>query len=285
MNFSSLSRSSPFFSGRAFLLRPQLVRFKSTATKSVPFPSSPLKLEVAVTPKKVTLKFAEYSNIPVTPRVIKAASITKDLNDSTEMKTNKRPDTTKTKATKTTATKAAGPDKESEGASAVSLLKASKPGKKQSPSSVQSKVLECWVDASPTHIGIVIGNRYKIFALKDGWMTKTRDVNWAETAAFELAVQYLTQQGYVGRAQIKSDSYTALLAISGGKVRVPEIMESARRTGDALKISSFAVETVKVPRKANIADRFASGKTMEGYEELQGDITIPEALAPFVKAL
>ncbi|KAG8750214.1 hypothetical protein FRC11_010653 [Ceratobasidium sp. 423] len=285
MSISGLPRSTSMLSRRIFTPRPsQLVRFKFTAIKPAPLPSPPLKLEVAITPKKVTLKFAEYSNVPVMPRVTKAASTAKDPNDSAEAKAKKGSGATGTKATETAVVKVTGSDKESEAANATPVPKVSKSSKKRSPCSIKSEVVKCWVDASPTHIGIIIGNRYKIFALKEGWMTKTRDVNWAETAAIELAVQCLIQQGYVGRAQIKSDSYTALLAMSGGKVRVPEIMESVRRTGEVLKISSFTIKRVKVPRKANLADKFTSGKAVEGYEELEGDITIPEALAPFVKA-
>ncbi|KAG8752031.1 hypothetical protein FRC11_008744 [Ceratobasidium sp. 423] len=131
---------------------------------------------------------------------------------------------------------------------------------------------------------IIIGNWYKIFALKEGWMTKTCDVNWAETAVVKLTVQYLIQQGYVGQVWIKLDSYTVLLAMSGGRVRVPKIIESACHMGDVLKISSFTIKRVKVPHKVNLADKFTSRKAMKEYKELEGNITIPEALAPFMKA-
>ncbi|KAG8734797.1 hypothetical protein FRC11_003647, partial [Ceratobasidium sp. 423] len=180
-------------------------------------------------------------------------------------------DATGTKATETTVVKAVGPDKES--------LDSVKP--------TTGKVRECWVDASYTHIGIVIGSRYKVFALKEGWMTKTRDINWAETAAVELAVQIAFQRRWHGILKIKSDNQAAQLAMFGGKVRVPEIMESARRKDDILKTSNFTIEGEKVSSKNNIAHKFSGGGivSVEGYEKLEPGITIPEALVPFVEEL
>ncbi|CAE6458217.1 unnamed protein product [Rhizoctonia solani] len=159
---------------------------------------------------------------------------------------------------------------------------------KESPGSVKStKVRECWVDASYTHIGIVIGRQYKTFALKEGWMIKTRDINWAETAAVELAVQIASQRRWQGIIKIKSDCQAAVLAMFGGKVRVPLIMESARRKDDVLKTSNFTIEVAKVSSKDNIAHQFSAGGTVsvEGYTKLEGDIIIPEALVPFVEEI
>jgi hypothetical protein len=131
----------------------------------------------------------------------------------------------------------------------------------------------------------VIGDHYKVFALNNGWMSKSRDINWAETAAFELLAQVLAQQGRSGVVYVNSDSATALRAMSGERVKVPEIVESARRTGDILKSSMFTIKGVKISRTTNLADRFTRGKTLDGYKEMKGDITVPEALVPFVTAL
>ncbi|KAG8686697.1 hypothetical protein FRC11_008520 [Ceratobasidium sp. 423] len=266
MIFSTLARSTSTLSRRVFTPRPsQLARFKSSSTtySISPSPSSVVRLEIAVTSKEVTLRLVEAKT---------------------------ETDSMGTKAAKTTIVKAVGSGKESKAPSAIPVPIASKPTKKESPDSVRStEIVECWVDGSNTHIAIVIGSRYKTFVLKDGWMTKTRDVNWAETAAIELAVEYLAQHGYTGLALIKSDSTAALIAVTGGTVGVPEVMESAHRTGsviEALK-TNLAIETVKVPSKNNIAHQFSRGTIVnaDGYEELEGNLTIPEALVPFVKAL
>ncbi|KAG8750219.1 hypothetical protein FRC11_010642, partial [Ceratobasidium sp. 423] len=186
-------------------------------------------------------------------------------------KTKTEPDATGTKATETTVVKAAESDKESPG----------------SIKPTTGKVRECWVDASYTHIGIVVGSRYKTFALKEGWMTETRDMNWAETVAVELAVQIAFQRRWHGTLKIKSDSQAALLGMFGGKIRVAEIIESARRKDDVLKFSNFTIEGEKVSSKDNIAHQFSGGGivSVEGYQKLEGDITIPEALAPFVEEI
>ncbi|KAG8738181.1 hypothetical protein FRC11_001574 [Ceratobasidium sp. 423] len=263
----------------------QLVRCKSTTTKPILFSPLSRKPQVAVTPMGVTLKFAKDSGAPVVPKVAKTTPTLKGLQASIEAKIKKALDTMGTDATKTVTTKAARSDKKSK-AAATATSKVPKSGKEELPNLAKStEATPYWVDASPTHIAIVIGSRYKVFTLNDGWMTKTRDVNWAETAAFELLALILVQQGRTGVIQVNSDSLTALRAISGERIRVPEIMESARRTGDVVKTSMFTVKGVKVSSTANLADKFTRGKTVNGYEEMKCDITIPEALAPFVTAV
>ncbi|KAG8686696.1 hypothetical protein FRC11_008519 [Ceratobasidium sp. 423] len=266
MNFSSLARSTLTLSRRVFTPRPsQRVRFKSSSTTySISLSSaSVLRLEIAVTSKEVTLRLVE---------------------------TKTETGVAGTKEVKNTVVKAVGSDKESKASNATQAPIASKPASKESPDSVKSEVVECWVDASHTHIAIVIGKRYKIFVLKDGWMTESRHPNWAETVAIELAVEYLAQHGYTGLALIKSDNPRALIAMTGGKVGDPETMESVRRTDrviKSLKTSNLTIEKVKISSHNDIAPRFSRGTIVdaEGYEELEGDLSIPEALVPFVKVL
>ncbi|KAF8748782.1 hypothetical protein RHS01_10612 [Rhizoctonia solani] len=138
---------------------------------------------------------------------------------------------------------------------------ATKPTRSKSPGTIP-----CWVDASPTHIAIVIGDCYKVFALNNGWMTKSRDVNWAETAAFELLARILAQQGRSGVVHVNSDSAAALRAMSGERLYV-------------------YYQRVKVSRTTNVADGFTRGKVVNGYKEMGDNITVPDALVPFVKAL
>jgi hypothetical protein len=129
---------------------------------------------------------------------------------------------------------------------------------------------------------VVVGKHYKTFTLKQGWETKQRDINWAETAAFELLVQVLATKGYVGPVLVKSDSATALRAITGSKVRVQNIIDSAQRLNAILKVSAITLHGIKVLSKANLADPFTKGKVIEGYHELEDSIAIPKALAPFM---
>ncbi|CAE6505550.1 unnamed protein product [Rhizoctonia solani] len=185
----------------------------------------------------------------------------------------------KTKATKAVGSKVAGSVKTAKTTAAPKMTKSSK---EKSSTIKHMNAVPCWVDASTTHIAVLIGNQYKVFALNNGWESKSRDINWAETAAFELLAQILAQQGRTGVVQVNSDSATALRAMSGGRVRVPEIMESARRTDDILETSMFAIKGVKVCRTTNLADKFTRGKTMDGYEQMKGDIVVPEALVPYV---
>ncbi|KAG8746365.1 hypothetical protein FRC11_012748 [Ceratobasidium sp. 423] len=247
MNLSSLSRSTSILSRRVFTPCPsQFVRFRSSSTTYfIPLSSSTV----------VRLEIAVNSK-EVTLKLVQT-----------------EPDATGTRV--------------SEVADTTPVPKVSKSSEKESVSVMGTEIAECWVDASPTHIGIVIGSRYKTFALKEGWMTKTRDVNWAETAAIELAVEYLAQHGYTGLARIRSDSATALLALSGGKVKVPEIMESVHRTESVLKSSNLTIKRVKVASKKNIAHRFSRATIVNvgGRKELEGGLTIPDALAPFMEAV
>lgn len=140
----------------------------------------------------------------------------------------------------------------------------------------------CWVDASPTRIAILIGCKYKVFNLKEGWRKKKRDVNWAETVAFELLAQVLIAQCQAGLVHVNSDSQTALRAIAGRKNRIPKIMSSAQRLDSVLKASRFKLKGVKVSGKQNPADPFSKGRITEGYEEIQEAILIPKALTRFV---
>lgn len=142
--------------------------------------------------------------------------------------------------------------------------------------------MPCWVDASPSRIAVLVGDSYKTFPLKKGWNEKGRDINWAETASFELLVQVLAAMGFRGKAQVKSDSATALNAVAGRKNRVKDITESVQRLGANLKTSKITLQNSKVKSKANLADPFTRGKITQGYTEIKMPITIPLALAPFV---
>ncbi|KAB5590543.1 hypothetical protein CTheo_6015 [Ceratobasidium theobromae] len=150
--------------------------------------------------------------------------------------------------------------------------------------SQHAQPLLCWVDASLTRIAVLVGCDYKTFALKKGWQTKNRDINWAETAAFELLAQILVARGHVGPVKVKSDSSTALRAVTGNKVRVREIVASAQRLNSVVEVSDFTLKGVKVPTKGNLADPFTRGRKVEGYQKMEDVIVIPEALIPFVVA-
>ncbi|CUA71643.1 hypothetical protein RSOLAG22IIIB_09748 [Rhizoctonia solani] len=140
----------------------------------------------------------------------------------------------------------------------------------------------CWVDASSTRIAILIGQDYLTFSLKKGWQTKKRDINWAETIAFELLAQVLVSRGQIGAVKVSSDSHTALRAVAGSKVRVREIIESAQRLNTLVDGSSFTLKGVKVPTKRNLADPFTRGKKVDGYQRMVDTIVVPEALASLV---
>ncbi|CAE6458405.1 unnamed protein product [Rhizoctonia solani] len=290
MYFLGLSRSGSMFSQRVVApILSSFIRSKSTTTKSILFSPSPRKLEVAVTPKRVTLKFAEDQSTKVVPKITKAASTAKDLKSGIEAKIKKGLNAMTLKSTKSVTNKAASPVKISKATATTKQPKASKLGKKETSNTNATfdspTTVPCWVDASSTHIAIVIGDHYKVFALNNGWMNKSRDINWAETAAFEILARILAQQGRSGIVHVNSDSAAALRAMSGERVKVPEIMESVQRTSDIVKTSMFTIKGVKVSRTINRADGFTRGKTVDGYKEMKDDITVPEALVPFVTAL
>ncbi|CAE6428091.1 unnamed protein product [Rhizoctonia solani] len=140
----------------------------------------------------------------------------------------------------------------------------------------------CWVDASLTRIAVLIGQDYLTFSLKKGWQTKKRDINWAETIAFELLAQVLFSRGHIGTVKVSSDSHTALRAVAGSKVRVREIIESTQRLNTLMDSSGFTLKGVKVSTKRNLADPFTRGKKVDGYRRMMDAIVVPEALAPFV---
>ncbi|CAE6496312.1 unnamed protein product [Rhizoctonia solani] len=146
----------------------------------------------------------------------------------------------------------------------------------------QSEPTMCWVDASSSRIAILIGQDYRTFSLKKGWQTKKRDINWAETIAFELLAQVLVSRGHIGVVKVSSDSHTALRALAGSKVRVREIIESTRRLNTLIGSSDFELKGVKVPTKGNLADPFTRGKKVGGYQRMTDEIVLPEALAQFV---
>ncbi|KAL5638679.1 hypothetical protein ACGC1H_003141 [Rhizoctonia solani] len=283
----AVSRSTFMLPGRVLAPSSQLVRLKSTTAKpNRLFSPSPRKLEVAVTPRKVTMTFVENPATPLAPKAAKTTTTMKDIKAGMDAKVKKVLNAMEPKASKGGATKAAGSAKVVEATKTTKVPKPNKDKLITPDATVKStNTVPCWVDASCTHIAIVIGDQYKVFALNDGWMTKARDINWAETAAFELLAQILAKQGRSGIVQVNSDSAAALRAMSGERVRVPEIMESVHRTGDILKTSMFSIKGVKVSRTTNLADGFTRGKTMNGYEEMKGDIIVPEALVPYVTAL
>ncbi|CAE6385674.1 unnamed protein product [Rhizoctonia solani] len=142
----------------------------------------------------------------------------------------------------------------------------------------------CWVDASATRIAVLIGQDYITFSLKKGWQTKKRDINWAETVAFELLALILIARGQVGVIKVRSDSHTALRAIGGSKIRVREIMDSAQRLNALINGAGISLKGVKVPTKGNLADPFTRGKKVEGYQKMVDVVVIPEELAPFLMA-
>ncbi|CAE6530601.1 unnamed protein product [Rhizoctonia solani] len=262
MHFLSLSRATSVLSRRG--IAPNLLpiaRFKSTTTKPVLFTPLPRKLAVAVTPKRVTLKFAEDSGTPVVSNVTKAASTVENPRASIEAKIKKGIQTMGTKGTAITTVKAANSDRKSK-ARATAASKVSKLSQKELPISVKStEVAPCWVDAPPTHIAITIVNGCKTFALKD------------QIVAFKLLTQILAQQDHTGATQVYLDSVAALGAMSGQRFGVPEIMGPAHHTADVLKTIMVTIKAVKVSRTINLDGWFIRRKVVDEYEETRGNVT------------
>ncbi|CAE6458397.1 unnamed protein product [Rhizoctonia solani] len=163
-------------------------------------------------------------------------------------------------------------------------VRPSTPQLKQASIHTQNEPTACWVDASATRIAVVIGYDYITFSLKKGWQTKKRDINWAETVAFELLALLLVARGQIGAVKVRSDSHTALRAVGGSRIRVREIMDSTQRLNALVSTSGFTIKGVKVPTKGNLADPFTRGKKVEGYRKMADAIVIPEALIPFLVA-
>ncbi|CAE6486866.1 unnamed protein product [Rhizoctonia solani] len=152
------------------------------------------------------------------------------------------------------------------------------------PDLKQNEPTACWVDASSTRIAVLIGKDYITFSLKKGWQTRKRDINWAETVAFELLALVLIARGQIGTVKVRSDSSTALRAIGGNKIRVQEIMDSTQRLKAVVNGSGLMLKGVKVPTKGNLADPFTRGKKIEGYQKMKDTVIIPDALVPFIVA-
>lgn len=146
--------------------------------------------------------------------------------------------------------------------------------------------IDCWIDSAPSKglIAVVVGHNYKAFRLKDGWEERGRDNNWAETVGFELVVRVLIAQGFAGTATVYCDSLIAINAFKGGKCGIATIKECVTRLQTERETLPFKIEAIHVSGKKNIADGFSRGRTAKGFQELDGIVTIPEALENYLHA-
>jgi hypothetical protein len=135
------------------------------------------------------------------------------------------------------------------------------------------KPLQCWVDATPSRIAVLVGKSYKVFRANGG-----QDINWKETVALELLGQTLISLGHSGPVTVHSDSSTALHVFKGLKCRSPGVTESAQRLRKAIAGSGFKVQAIHVSGKKNPADPLSRGRYPDGFKKIEGPVVIPKAL-------
>ncbi|KAG8718569.1 hypothetical protein FRC09_012460 [Ceratobasidium sp. 395] len=147
------------------------------------------------------------------------------------------------------------------------------------PKPKKKKPLICWVDATPTCAAILVGDSYRVFAIKDN-----TDNNFSEAVNFELLAQELSSRNHVGEVIVHSDSEAALRAFEGKKCRLKAVVESSARARNIIKSSQFSFKTVQVKSKQNQADPMSKGRNPLGYRVIDGPAKIPEALKKQVYA-
>lgn len=118
-----------------------------------------------------------------------------------------------------------------------------------------------YVDASTSWgIGVVIGNRWAAFKLKEGWKKKGVDICWLEVLALEFLFYILIEEGIQSlHVLVRSDNQGAIGAIGKGRSPNHAINVAVRRIHTAIIPTFITPNLVYVKTDLNLADPVSRG--------------------------
>lgn len=140
--------------------------------------------------------------------------------------------------------------------------------------------LGLYVDASTSWgIGVIIGDRWAAFKLKDGWKTEGRDICWLETLALEFLVYFLEAMDiHDVNLLIHSDNQGAIGSVDKGRSRNHHINFSVRRIYTVLISRFITPHLIYITSEANPADPISRGELGPLAKRLPLSFSLPDEL-------
>ncbi|SJL13302.1 uncharacterized protein ARMOST_16742 [Armillaria ostoyae] len=148
----------------------------------------------------------------------------------------------------------------------------------------QCIILDIWVDASYWGIGLVVGNQWAAWRLKDGWHAEGRDIGWAESIAVEVAARYITSSTSVIDADfpLNSDNTSVIDTHKIGRSRNVHRNASLRRLSLLLAPRNLTLSPSYVESAVNLADPISRGELGPQEHRLDINFLLPEELTPWL---
>jgi hypothetical protein len=143
--------------------------------------------------------------------------------------------------------------------------------------------LGIFVDASTSWgIGIIIGESWFAFELREDWKMPGRDICWLEAVALEFLVYFLIQLDFCNvRLLIHSDNNGAIGAHSKGRSRNVAINLCVRRTYSASSSAFISTSFKYIESALNPSDPISRGELGPSSTRLVRRFKIPRDLRTF----
>lgn len=136
--------------------------------------------------------------------------------------------------------------------------------------------------SSSVGIGLVIGDTWCAYKLREGWKTKGRGIAWAEAIGFELLARTLIlQQSFGPRVRIHGDNRVIVEGWKHRKSRDQQVNEVFARLLDFCEAQEAKISTCYVTSAKNPADRPSRGFALQGPYLTPAEL--PPSLAPFLE--
>ena len=154
------------------------------------------------------------------------------------------------------------------------------------PGAQEVTEVHAYSDASSSvGIGIVIRDRWRVWALKPGWNTDGRDIGWAEAVGMELLIRSVTREVPPGtRFKIYGDNRGVVEGWWTGRSRNRQVNEVFKRIHSLLSTLRCTVHTQYVRSTSNPADGPSRG-IFPSPSKLLPPIDLPPELKPFILPL
>jgi hypothetical protein len=144
--------------------------------------------------------------------------------------------------------------------------------------------LDIWVSASTDFgIGLVVGNKWRAWKLKDGWTSGRRGIGWAESAGLELVAHEVASRGIRNAKVVVFVGNRGLIGqYSHGHGRNSDTNLCIRRSTEIMMQHSFDILPEYVHSADNCADNPSHGRFLSNELRLPNIFTTPSALACFL---
>lgn len=143
--------------------------------------------------------------------------------------------------------------------------------------------IDMWVDASTEWgIGLLLGEKWNAWTLREGWKGSGRDIGWLEAIAVELAVLTLADIGWKNASiLIRSDNQGVIGAFHSGRSRNFQVNLCIRRVEVVAMTTNVTHILSYVESAKNRADPISRGEVGHSSSRLTS-FQLSEELSPFI---